>query len=295
MINPKKTVMLMKQAISSKPATLASYITPICKLYTLHPGFLKQHSYEYSLWSSYLRQYNAQRLTEYKHNNLTANQQANMVTYDAIQSKFCELSSDDKTKTNLKQNLHHLLLAVMMNITPKRADLGDTYITTTGKIPKAFANKNFIILKDDDARLVLNEYKTYKIYGSLVEKLPHELVTVIKESLEAFPRNYLFVGQIGENRMQPYTRGESYAVFVQRAFMTHFGKSMGVQLWRKVYNGEQVDFNNESYEELERKAMLSGHSIGTQILIYKPRGQNQMTIKKKEELENPLVCVNQME
>lgn len=290
MLAPKKTYAQMKERISSKSATLVAYMTPICKMFSIHPLFAKQHEYEYKLWSSYLKQSNKERLLEYKTNNLPDAKKQQMVNYDAIKTKFCELSADPNTYTNLKQNLHHLLFAILLNITPKRSDLGEVYISRTGKIPKSFANKNFILLLENDARLVLNDYKTSKIYGTLVEHLPSDLVEVLNKSLEAFPRKYLFVGQIGINFMKPYTKSDSYGMFVRRAFEIHFNKSMGVSLWRHVYNGEQVDFNDDDYEELEQKARLAGHSMGMQLLVYKPRGENRMKRKNKDDLLKPLNC-----
>jgi hypothetical protein len=291
MINPTAMLDILKAKTSDAPASLAAYITPICKLFKLHPKFLEAHRDCYDLYKGYLKLYNKKRKAMYKKNLLTDTQEKNIVTFDEIKNKFCELQKDEKTFTDIKQHLQYVLFAMLLNIKPKRADLGEVYIATKGMLPKSVVDGNYIVLEENNPRLVLNKYKTFKTYGTLSEPLNAELVTVLEKSLKTFPRKYLFVSTNGDTKGKPYTKNSSYSMFVRRAFEQHCGKSMGVSLWRHVYIGENVDFNLSSYEELEDAARLYGHSIGMQLLVYKPMGPNHPVQRRtQEEIKKTVVC-----
>lgn len=152
---------------------------------------------------------------------------------------------------------------------PKRADFGDVYISVDGTIPKSVLEKNYIVLRDGDNRLVLNDYKTFKFHGTIHEKLPSELVAVLKRSLSLFPRDYLFISMDARAKGLPYAKNNSYSQYVKRAFEKMFGKSMGVSLWRKVYVSETVDFNGTTYEDLKANARLACQTVESQLKVYK--------------------------
>ena len=228
----------------------------------------------------------------YKKNNLTAKQETKIVLHAEIHKRFCELEHEAETWTNLKQNLHYVLFALLLDIKPKRADLGDVYITQNGKVPRTYAEeKNYIILDNSNSMLVMNKYKTSKRYGTLREPLTEKMVEVIHRSLEAFPRKYLFVHTNDEKRV-PFTINNSYSQFVKRAFETNFERSQGVSLWRRVYVSENVEFTDVPYDEVEKAANLSSQSVETQLLMYK--GHKNSTIKRRteEEKKAKLVCNN---
>lgn len=288
MTHPKAGLKLLKGQISEMPATLVSYITPLCKLYTIHPKFMDEHQPSYLLWRSYLNHYNMKRMEQYETSQMTENQLTNAVSYDDMKKKFCELEKNPMTMIDHRLHMHYLLLAMFLSIKPKRADLGEVYISQDGKIPKSHADKNYIIIRTTDTQgvLVINDYKTSKIYGTLQEPLTQEVTTIIRKSLEFKPRNYLFISFHGKLSGMPYSKKNSYSQFVRRVFEKHFGKTMGVSLWRHVYIGEHIDFNGPSYAELKNNARLSGHSIDTQMKIYRPRaGQLKPRSGEKDKLE----------
>lgn len=271
MLHPKAGLKMLKTSISEKPATLVAYIIPLCKMYTIHPQFMDEHTPQYLLWRSYLNHYNTKRMDEYETSKMTDEQIANTVSYDDMKHRFCELEKNPQIMIDQRLHMQYLLLALFLTIKPKRADLGDVYISVDGKIPKEYAEKNYIIIKSsEEGLLVINDYKTSKIYGTLEEHLSKELTTVIQKSLEFRPRKHLFISFHGKLSGLPYTKKNSYSQFVRRVFTKQFGKTMGVSLWRHVYIGEHVDFNGPSYAELKHNAKLSGHSIDTQMKIYRP-------------------------
>jgi hypothetical protein len=271
MQNPK-AILKMLVGKTEKPASLAAYITAICKLYTIHPAFLSEHTAKYTQYTQILRYYTKKQNEIYETNAMPAAKMENIVPYDMILERVNEMEKDDKTFTNYKIHLRYVLFAMFLNIKPKRSDLGEVrIILNTNLIPTAFTNTNCLMLNANNrsSYLVMNKYKTVKDYGPINEKLDPKLVAILKRSIELFPRDYLFISLNGKIKFQPYTKNNSYSQYVRRAFDHDFGKTMGVSLWRHVYVGEKVDFNAESYTQLKENAKLSGQSVLSQLKIYK--------------------------
>jgi hypothetical protein len=294
LLNPRKVITLMKQKISEQPSTLVGYITPICTLFSIHPTFQEAHMEEYKIWSGYLTLYNKQKTKEYEEVGLKDRQIEAAITIDEVKAKFCEMAQDEKTLKDLKTNLHYVLFGMFLSIKPKRADLGDVFIVKKSKVPEAYKDKNYILLEGNDTGyLVLNDYKTSKFYGELKEKLKLEQVKVIRQSIELFPRDHLFVSTIGKNKGTPYTKANSYSQFVIRACNEHFNRKMGVSLWRHMYIAENVDFNYGNKKEINEGARLSGHSMQTQWAIYHQANQLGISKKKtKEEQMKVMTCAS---
>ena len=279
MVNPKTVLKKLKKQ-TEEPASLGAYIAPICKLYSIHPAFLANNEKHYTLYKALLKHYVKKRDTIYDNNIMSAKNMEIIVPYDMILDRFCDMEKEDTTFTNYKTHLRYVLFAMFLNIKPKRADLGEVrIIRNTNIIPTAFTNTNCLMLNDDrPSYLVMNKYKTLKTYGPINEKLDPKLVIILKKSIEMFPRDYLFISLSGKIKFHPYTKNNSYSHYVRRAFDHEFGKGMGVSLWRHVYIGEHVDFNQESYATLKANAALSGQSVATQLRIYKYLGA--MLLKK---------------
>ena len=294
MQNPDAVMTWMNKNIGDNGAgvaSLATYSTAVCKLFSIHPDFKAKNKNAYTRWAQYLALYTKKRTEMYENNDLTPRQRENMVLSEEIKQAFCKLSDDPEVNTNLKLNLHRLLFAVFLNIRPKRADLGNVWVSRDGTIPAKYAKLNYIHLNAKQPLLVLNTYKTAGMHGNIKEPLPLELVAIIKESLELFPRDHLFVwtrkNKNNPNEMHPYDLNDSYGKFVRRAFEQHFGKAMGVSLWRRVYVGENVDFRVMSFKELKENAKLMGHTVLTQLLIYKSSG-DQVARRAVEDIGKPI-------
>lgn len=280
--HPKTVIELIKTNISTQSATIAAYLTPICKLYTLNPNVMKTNQHHYNLYKGYLKFYNEKRVEIYEKNALTQSQSNNLITMQELRTKVSDLhdiwndfKNNNNTNKNLKTNLQYLLFNVFIYTKPKRADLGNVLIVDRSAENKNTILKgNYIVASSDNSdngwELVLNEYKTSKVYGTLRETLDPKLARVIKQSITLYKRDHLFVQTSGSDAMKPMKKNNSYGRFVRRAFEQHFNKSMGVSLWRHVYIGENVDFNKTSMADLKKDARLSGHSVGMQLLVYRP-------------------------
>lgn len=83
-----------------------------------------------------------------------------------------------------------LLLAMYTMIPPVRLDYYDTQIIKDGETPES---SNYIILKNGVAELIIGRYKTARKHGEIRHPtLPDDLYRIIIQSLEKYPRNYLF-------------------------------------------------------------------------------------------------------
>lgn len=157
----------------------------------------------------------------------------------------------------------HLLLAMYCLIEPLRQDYGALRILVDRDHPPEGAKGNFLVIARDGSagKLVLNRYKTAKKYGTFERPLPAPLLAVIKASLVAHPRAYLFVDETGE----PYRKSNSFTQFSNRTLRRLFGKNFTVSLMRHSHISS-IDFNASTPGELFQKSKNMAHSISMQQL-----------------------------
>lgn len=285
--NPIDTIKYIKLKISTNPRSLANYIAPVCKLFQVHPRFQNLNKPHYATYQKYLRHYRKADQEQTKKSDLTEKQEKNAVSWQEVHQKYCSLKDNPELASNFKLQQFYLLLSLFLNMHAKRADLGNIKIYQ--RDPKSTTH-NFIFLKPKP-HLVLNKYKTAKLRGAIREPLVEPLVQDITQSLANFPRTHLI---LGPQKMQPYTKNNSYSQYVKRAFQQHFGRSMGVGLWRIIFITANVDFNETSYEDLELAAHYKGHSVQQEFLAYrkKPTSKNKDIFYKRpsDEKGEPVTC-----
>lgn len=127
----------------------------------------------------------------------------------------------------------HLLLSMYSYIPPLRQDFN--YVRIYKRKPKVDEG-NYIVLGARKGKLVMNEYKTTKVYGRYEADLPSALVKVIQASLEQNPREYLFTGVDG----QPYTEPNSFTVFSNRTLKEALNnQKVSVSMLRHSYISSQ--------------------------------------------------------
>lgn len=181
----------------------------------------------------------------------------NYTSYTEIINKYHELKALKYYDTE-RHNLQLLLLAIIIYLRPKRADLGSVRIYNDDP---HLTDHNYIVLGADPsaAYLVMNIYKTAKYYNRFEELIPIELYSDITESLSRYPRDYLF----RKDDKLPMSNN-TYSAFVKTTFEQLFGRSTSLSLIRHIYITEKLDFNKMSIEELEKEAKLMLHTSGLQ-------------------------------
>jgi hypothetical protein len=180
-------------------------------------------------------------------------------SFEEIESKYEELRRRGYQDT-LKHSMQFILLSVITQIRPKRADLGAVQIYRDDDPRKT--DQNYIVLrnpKDGGSYLVMNMYKTSKYYQTVEEDLPEGLVRDIEQSLVRHPRKYLFTKENGD-----IMSNNTYTVFVRNTFEEMFGRATGVSLLRHIYITEKLDFDDMTIEERDTEAKLMLHTSGLQ-------------------------------
>jgi hypothetical protein len=264
MKHPSLMIQSMRQKFHQDNATLPNKLTPINKLFSSNPHMMLKYPQHYQKWLIALKEERDKELERYKNNTLTDKQQKNIIDYDIVFQKYNDMVKQiPAIFQDKKTNLEFLLLAILINMRPKRADFG--YVQILHKHPTDKNSFNYIVLNKNESQFVLNNHKTSFTYKQIVEDINADLQKIINSSLQFFPRQYLFV----DSNDKPYIKNNSYAGFVKRFFRKYFDKNVGVSLWRKIRNYEKLNFDTMSWKELEKEAHLMGHSVMQQFLIYK--------------------------
>jgi hypothetical protein len=255
------------KGIGEKPSTIANLTTTICSIMKADTSRKGDKAFQkaYEKWKTYMEEAAAKVKEDYSKNQMPKEKMENIVNWVDVEAKYCDLQNDPQYFNDKRKHMQFLVLAVFVNIRPKRADLGEVHILTRKPTDKNMLSSNYIVLGKAKSMLYLNKYKTAKFHKTVDEKLPKQLVDVLHRSLKAYPRKYLFVDSNGD----PYVQNNSYSQFIRRTFDALFGKAMGVSLWRHVHTQQRIDFNKMSMEELKEEARLMCHSIGQQLLVYK--------------------------
>lgn len=150
-----------------------------------------------------------------------------------------------------EQHFERMLLGLYTLIPPCRLDykMAQIHATDPGKNP---AEGNHIIIGGDRPRVVLNTYKTSKLYGQIENDIPIELLEIIVQSLRETPRDMLFVSSIA----------------VKRASMAILGVNLGVNDYRRIFASSinAASLTNDEHAEFARKM---GHSAMTSFQKYR--------------------------
>jgi hypothetical protein len=148
-----------------------------------------------------------------------------------------------------------LLLAMYTMIPPVRADYYATHIVLAGEVPET---DNYIVLKSGEAELVLRKYKTSRKHGDICHPvLPKPLYDLIIQSLEMYPRKYLF-----ENNDKPFTPN-GFCKWSSAALEKLFGVELTLTMIRHIYISAQ-DLAKMTVEERKKLGQMMGHTIGIQ-------------------------------
>lgn len=162
------------------------------------------------------------------------------------------INKRDETGINI---IHKLLLAMYTLIPPVRVDYYATQIIKEHETP---VTENYIVLKNGEAELVIGNYKTSKKHGRIVHsKLPDELYRIIIQSLQEYPREYLF-----ERGGNPFTRN-GFSKWSSSVLTKLFGVDLTLTLVRHIYLTYQ-DLSKMTVEQRKQLGSAMGHSIGLQ-------------------------------
>ena len=239
--------------------TRKNMLTLILVLFREDPTLKTSHEKEHARWKKLHDDLGRIQEAKVKRSEPEEKQLELYTSFEEIESEYRKLKHKTPHATE-KSSQQFLLLSVMVNLRPKRADLGHVRIYRDSDPRKT--DENYIVLRAKDkgtSYLVMNLYKTSKYYQTIEEDLPAPLRQDLETSLARWPRDYLFTKQNGE----PMSNN-TYSVFVKNTFEQLFGRKTGVSLLRHIYISEKMDFDDMTLQEQEDEAKYMLHTSGLQ-------------------------------
>jgi len=164
-----------------------------------------------------------------------------------------------KVRDELPMSITKILLAMYSYIPPQRG--GDFHDCKVYAEDPKTTEGNYIVLKTDDCRLVMNEYKTGKVYGQNQIVLVEPLVKLLTEYWGKYKNahNALFVKPEKE---EPFDR-KMFSGWANRKLTEAFGKPITLTVIRHSFVSAE-DFN-KPITELKNSASAMGHSMGQHV------------------------------
>lgn len=240
------------QAKYDSPITRKNVLTAVVAVFKRNPAFRDAHAREWASWQAkYLNLIRIERQIQ-DDNRMTDRFKEKMVDLRDARAAAARLrASGLKTA---RDSMQHLLILMMVDMPPKRSDLGALRVRTdTAK------SGNFVVVpKAGPVTLVMHDYKTAKTHGVFREQLPPKIGAALRRSIRDFPRDHVFEAD-GEP-MNP----ERYGKFVEATFHRHLGKRAGINVLRHSYIMQVVDPLKMTIAERKAVAASMCHNVDMQ-------------------------------
>lgn len=159
-------------------------------------------------------------------------------------------------------NMRLLWLVIARFTPPHRRDYGRLRILKAMREVRDGENA-IVVHRTGRVTAVLQEYKTGGAYGRFEHKMPDNVATEVRASLDTLPREYLFTKQDG-SAMGDVNFGD---VFVKGTFERHLGKPATMNTLRRVWV-DHIKRGDYTWAEREDFAKVMNHSLMTQIMHY---------------------------
>ena len=189
---------------------------------------------------------------KYKEQKLTDKQKQHRISFDDVKEKVEEAL--DHLKNNPTLENYKLYLASVFSsgiyTPPRRSEFCNI------KIKNYDINTDNYLLKK---KIVFNQYKTAKKYGSQTYDIPNEVLPFLKRYLKVNTSDYLFTKSDNTTVMN----NSDY----NRLLNKIFGKTISVDSLRSIYLSEKYKMV-PSYNEMADTATKMGNSIPTALQNY---------------------------
>lgn len=271
---PSKYWAHLREAYKTSVSSRRSMVTAVLAVFKHVPGFRDAHADAYKEWKGRFDELQMVQNDLLKDNRLSERQKEAYVSYDEILAKFLRMKKESDPHATKETSLQYVLLAILLDLPPTRADLGSLLVTTND--PRR-GDINYIVLLPPtvpginkpkkpakNSFIVLNKYKTAKTYHRVDLEISSRTTIVIRDSLRRWPRNYVFTN----TKNQPFDN-QAYGHYVQRSFDKMFGRRTGMSLLRHIFISEQADLATMSDREREELAAKMMHSTREQATTYR--------------------------
>jgi len=184
---------------------------------------------------------------------LTKKQKDNLITMDEFKDIINDMFNQivlqklyKKTELNNKEysELQNYILLRLYLEYPLRNDLAEVMIINSKKSDNG--SKNYLLVRKESVYLLLNKYKTDKIYGKKVYKFDDNLVKLVNLLLKHNKSGYLLTKY---NRRDPISKND-LTKLLNRIFRKQTGKTIGTSLLRHIQISEDRK-NTPTIKEIE--------------------------------------------
>lgn len=189
---------------------------------------------------------------KYKEQKLTNRQKEHRITFDEVKSKVEENLNNLKNNPTLENYKLYLAGVFSSGIysPPRRSEFCNV------KIKDYDIDKDNYLLKK---KIIFNQYKTSKKYGSQTYDIPNEILPILRKYLKVNSSDYLFPKTDNKTVMN----NSDYNRLLQKCF----GKNISVDALRSIFLSEKYK-NIPAYNEMADTATKMGNSIETAIVSY---------------------------
>jgi integrase len=189
---------------------------------------------------------------KYKEQKLTPEQKQHRISFDAVREKYAECL--EAVKQNPTEENYQKYIACSFSsgvlIPPRRSEYANVMLKDYDK------DKDNYLLKN---KIVFNQYKTVKKYGTQSIDIPKEVQPILKKYLKTNKSKYLFPKKNGDTCFT----NTDYNRLLQKIF----GEKIGTDYLRSIYLSD-VYKDIPKLKELEDRATAMGHTISTQLNDY---------------------------
>lgn len=173
--------------------------------------------------------------------------------------------------STLRDSMDACLLALVTRLPPKRADYGELRVLKQ----RPRAGNAIVMPATGHATLVLHDFKTAKSHGVLVENASPSLTSVLRASLERWPRDHVFVMASGS----PMSPG-AFGAFVKGAMSRAVGKPIGPTMLRHIYISDVAIHGGDDSRKKAAASMLHSTKEQARYVLTLPGGRPLCPRKK---------------
>jgi len=269
--NPQKVI----DSLSEKPSTRKTQLVAVIlmlKLLDAKDDIIKTYKDEQLRCIDSVNQF-------YKSGEKSEKQKENWLTKSDLEGILTEQEEVhnnivNKTRGHVKAGKYldaqnYILLSFYIKY-PLRNDLHDTKIILPSSFNKLSKDKkleyNYLVLpKQGQSKLVLNDYKTSKVYGQKIIEIDQEITDLIRDflkwrDLHGYPSNYLMINKDA----QPMNSNNITKSFLR--LFKRYGKSISTSMLRHIILTEMFSESNQLKEEMAAKIGNSPATIDKQYI-----------------------------
>jgi hypothetical protein len=169
----------------------------------------------------------------------------------------------------MSADLNELYQAYMMvnlyHRFPIRNDVSQMVAIKASDYKKITDNSiNYLIVGKSKMEIVLNDYKTSKIYGKNVIDIEDlQLKKLLRKYVKDKGYGIMFKGRDGK----AWSRNMISQILIKYS-QKYLNKNVGSVLLAKAYLSSKYADKKDTYKEMVKDAKIRGHSVGVQQAIY---------------------------